>query len=126
MRQAITTNKAPTAIGSYSQAVRAGNTVYLAGQIPLDPVSMELVKGDIRQQVNQVFENIKMVVEAANGTLDDVVKLTVYLMDLSIVTLVNEEIASYFSQPFPARTTIQVAGLPKGASIEVEAIMVKS
>jgi len=124
MRHVITTDKAPAAIGSYSQAVRAGNTVYLAGQIPLDPISLEMIKGDLRQQINQVFDNIKMVVEAAGGTLDDVVKLTVYLIDLSVVTLVNDAIASYFKQPFPARTTIQVSALPKGAAVEIEAIMV--
>ena len=125
MRDVIQTNKAPAAIGSYSTAVRAGNTVYLSGQIPLDPITMTLIEGDIQQQVNQVFENIKNVVEAAGGTLDEVVKLTVYLVDLSAVTTVNEAIAKYFKQPYPARTSIQVSALPKGAAVEIEAIFVK-
>ena len=126
MRQVIQTNKAPAAIGSYSQAVEAGKTVYLSGQIPLDPLSMQLVEGDIREQVNQVFRNIKAVVEAASGTLDQVVKLTVYLIDLSHVVAVNEAIADYFTQPYPARTTIQVSALPKNSTVEIEAVLVRT
>jgi reactive intermediate/imine deaminase len=126
MRQVINTEKAPSAIGSYSQAVKAGNTVYFSGQIPLDPITMTLVQGDIRQQINQVFDNIKSVVEAAQGSMDEVVKLTVYLTDLSAVVSVNEAIAEYFKQPYPARTTIQVSALPKGAAVEIEAIMVRT
>lgn len=125
MRQIIFTEKAPAAIGSYSQAVQAGNTVYLSGQIPLDPSTMQLVEGDIRKQVDQVFENIKQVVEAAQGSMDNVVKLTVYLTNLADVSAVNEAIAHYFKQPYPARTTIQVSALPKGSAVEIEALMVR-
>lgn len=125
MRQVINTEKAPAAIGSYSQAVQAGQTVYLSGQIPLDPISMTLVEG-LQRQVDQVFENIKRVAEAAQGSLNDIVKLTVYLTDLSTVVTVNEAIARYFQQPYPARTTIQVQALPKGAPVEIEAIMVRA
>jgi reactive intermediate/imine deaminase len=125
MRQVINTKNAPAAIGSYSQAVEAGNTVYLSGQIPLDPASMLLVEGDIRRQVDQVFENIKQVVEAAKGNMNNIVKLTVYLTDISNVTAVNEAIADYFEKPYPARTTIQVSALPKGAGVEIEALMVR-
>ncbi|MEO8963525.1 MAG: RidA family protein [Gammaproteobacteria bacterium] len=125
MRQNINTDKAPAAIGSYSQAIKVGNAVYLAGQIPLDPKTMALVEGDITQQVSRVFENMKAVVEAANGTLDDVVKLTVYLTDLADIVTVNEVIAHYFKQPYPARTSIQVSALPKGATVEIEGIMQK-
>ena len=124
MRKAIQTEKAPAAIGSYSQAIQAGGVVYLAGQIPLDPKTMNLVAGDLRAQVVRVFENMKAVAEAAGGNLDRVVKLTVYLMDLSSITVVNEVIADYFKQPYPARTSIQVAGLPKNAVVEIEAVMI--
>ncbi len=123
MRQIIQTEKAPQAIGSYSQAVRAGNVIYLSGQIPLDPVSMNLVQGDFERHAVQVFENIKMVALAANANLDDVVKLTVYLTDLSNVPTVNDVIAKYFTKPFPARTTIQISALPKNATIEIDAII---
>lgn len=125
MRQNINTDKAPAAIGSYSQAIKVGNTVYLAGQIPLDPKTMALVPGDITQHVKQVFENMKAVVTDANGTLDDIVKLTVYLTDLSDIVAVNAVIAEYFNQPYPARTSIQVSALPKGATVEIEGIMQK-
>src|SRR5438445_4391367 len=118
MRNIINTEKAPNAIGSYSQAVEAGQMIYLSGQIPLDPSTMALVEGDASRQVAQIFENIKMVLLAANSNMDEVVKLTVYLTNLSDVTAVNEEIARYFKQPFPARTTIQVAALPKNATVE--------
>lgn len=126
MRKMIHTDKAPAAVGSYSQAVLAGNTLYLAGQIPLIPETMTMVEGEIALHVAQVFENIKNVLEAAHSSLDDIVKLTVYLIDLTDVVAVNEAIAHYFKQPFPARTTIQVAGLPKNARVEIEAIAVRS
>jgi reactive intermediate/imine deaminase len=125
MRKAIHTKKAPEAIGSYSQAIEAGNTIYLSGQIPLDPQTMALVAGNALQNVLQIFENMQAVLQAANSSLDDVVKLTVYLTELSDVTAVNEGIAQYFKQPFPARTTIQVSALPKNATVEIEAIAVK-
>lgn len=124
MRKVIHTNKAPQTIGSYSQAIEAGNTLYLAGQIPLDPETMTLVEGDMLQQVIQIFENIKNVLEAAKSDLNEVVKLVVYLVELSDVSAVNEGIARYFTEPFPARTTIQVAALPKNARVEIDAIAV--
>lgn len=126
MRKSITTEKAPAAIGSYSQAVISGNTLYLAGQIPMNPKTMGLVEGDMSKHVAQIFENMKGVLEAAKGDLDDVVKLTVYLINLSDVVAVNEGIAQYFKQPFPARTTIQVSALPKNAMVEIDAIAVIS
>ena len=113
MRHAIQTDKAPAAIGSYSQAIEKGDTVFLAGQIPLDPATMLLVEGGIKAQVQQVFENIKAVVEAANGNMNHVTKLTVYLMNLNDISVVNDVIAEYFRAPYPARTSIQVAGLPQ-------------
>lgn len=125
MRKIIHTEKAPTAIGSYSQAVEAGNTLYLAGQIPMDPNTMNLVEGDVARQVAQIFENMKSVLEAANSSLDEVVKLTVYLTHLADTPAINVGIADYFKQPFPARTTIQVAALPKNATVEIEAIAVR-
>ena len=124
-RQAIVTRDAPGAIGSYSQAVRAGDTVYLSGQIPLDPESMELVSGT-RGQIHQVFRNLRAVAEAAGGGLGDVVKLNVYLTDLADFPLVNEVMAEYFDEPYPARAAVGVASLPKGAGIEVEGILVKA
>ncbi len=125
MRKVIQTENAPAAIGSYSQAVEAGNTLYLAGQIPMNPKTMALVEGDMKKQVAQIFENMKHVLEAANSQLDDVVKLTVYLTNLSDVAAVNEGIATYFKPPYPARTTIQVSALPKNAVVEIEAIAVR-
>ncbi len=125
MRQAIHTDQAPSAIGSYSQAIEAGKMIFLSGQIPLHPNTMNLVEGDASQQVAQIFENIKMVLFAANSNMDEVVKLTVYLTNLSDVVAVNQEIARYFNQPYPARTTIQVAALPKNATVEIEAIAVR-
>ncbi|HSW69804.1 MAG TPA: RidA family protein [Gammaproteobacteria bacterium] len=125
MRKIIHTEKSPAAIGSYSQAVESENTLYLSGQIPLDPQTMVLIEGDIHRHVSQVFENMKWVLEAGKSSLDEVVKLTVYLTDLADVGAVNEGIARYFQQPFPARTTIQVAALPKGATVEIEAIAVR-
>ena len=121
-KQAITSKHAPAAIGPYSQAVRFGDTVYLSGQIGLDPASGQLVEG-IDAQAHQVFKNLRAVAQAANGELDDVVKVTVLLADLGDFTKVNEIMASYFREPYPARATYQVAALPRGARIEVEAIM---
>ena len=122
-KHAIHTEHAPSAIGAYSQAVRAGDTVYLSGQIPLVPSTMELVT-DITEQIHQVFRNLSAVAEAAGGGLDQVVKLTVYLSDLSHFGRVNEIMAHYFEPPYPARAALGVAALPKGAGIEVEGIMV--
>ncbi len=123
-RQVIKTNQAPQAIGTYSQAVKVGPTVYLSGQIPLDPQTMELVDGNMRAQITRVFDNLKAVAGAAGGSLADVVKLTVYLTDLSHFALINEVMASYFNEPFPARAAIGVAALPKGAGVEMDAILV--
>ena len=122
-RQAIHTERAPSAIGAYSQAVRAGDSVYLSGQIPLLPSTMELASG-VDEQIHQVFRNLSAVAEAAGGSLDQVVKLTVYLVDLGHFARVNEIMAQYFEPPFPARAALGVAALPKGAGIEVEGIMV--
>jgi reactive intermediate/imine deaminase len=123
-KQAIKTDQAPAAIGTYSQAIKAGATVYLSGQIPLDPETMELVAGDMRAQIERVFHNLQAVASAAGGSLADVVRLTVYLTDLSHFTLVNEVMKTFFSEPFPARAAIGVATLPKGATVEVDAVMV--
>lgn len=119
----IKTDRAPAAIGTYSQAVRAGNTVYLSGQIPLDPDHGELVTGDIAVQIRQVFDNLTAVAEAAGGSLDDAVKLTVYLTDLGHFSAVNEIMAEYFSEPYPARAAVGVASLPRNAKVEAEAIL---
>jgi reactive intermediate/imine deaminase len=121
-RQIIRTDAAPQAIGTYSQAVRCGNTVYLAGQIGLDPATMRLVEG-IDAQVARAFENLKAVAVAAGGTLDDTVKLTVYLTDLGHFALVNQVMARYFVEPYPARAAVGVASLPRDALVEVDAIM---
>ncbi len=123
-RTAISTAAAPAAIGAYSQAIRAGNTVYLSGQIPLDPVSMTLVSSEIAPQIAQVFSNLAAVAAAAGTTLDTTVKLTVYLTDLGHFPLVNEAMARVFTQPYPARATVQVSALPKGALVEVDAVLV--
>lgn len=123
-RTAISTAAAPQAIGSYSQAIRAGHTVYLSGQIPLEPQTGELVQGDVRAQIAQVFANLSAVATAAGGTLAAAVKLTVYLVDLADFALVNEAMAKVFSAPYPARATVQVAALPKGASVEIDAVLV--
>ncbi len=122
-RSIIATPAAPAAIGTYSQAVKAGNTVYVSGQIGLDPVSMEMVEGFEAQTV-RVFENLKAVTEAAGGTLADAVKLTIYLTDLSNFAKVNEIMARYFAQPYPARAAVGVKELPKGAVVEADAILV--
>jgi len=123
-RNAISTERAPAAIGPYSQAVRAGGTVYLSGQIPLDPATGELVSGDIDAEARRVFDNLKAVCEAAGGGLDDVVRVGIYLTDLSDFAAVNTVMAEYFQAPYPARSTIQVAGLPRGARVEVDAVLV--
>jgi len=123
MKQIIATTGAPAAIGTYSQAVRAGNTVYLSGQIPLDPATMQLVEG-FDDQVRRVFDNLKAVCEAAGGSLNDLVKVNVYLLDLGHFAKVNEIMASYISQPYPARAAVGVASLPRGAQVEIEGVMV--
>jgi reactive intermediate/imine deaminase len=120
----IVTDRAPRAIGTYSQAVRAGSTVYLSGQIPLVPATMELVGEDFAQQAHQVFANLRAVSEAAGGTLSNAVKLTVYLTDLKHFATVNEIMANYFVTPYPARAAVGVAALPRGALIEIDAILV--
>lgn len=122
-RTPVVTDNAPGAIGAYSQAVKCGPTVYLSGQIPLVPDTMEVVSDDPREQVEQVFKNLKAVCEAAGGSFDDVVKLNVYLPDLAHFPIVNEVMASHFSEPYPARAAIGVASLPKGVAVEVEGIM---
>lgn len=123
-RETIHTDDAPSAIGPYSQAVRIGETVYLSGQIPLDPVTMNLVgEGDIAAQARRVFDNLRAVCQGAGGDLAGIVKLTIYLADLSHFTRVNEIMAEYFREPYPARVTLGVAALPRGAAVEVEAIM---
>ena len=123
-RSIIQTDSAPEAIGTYSQAVKIGNTVYLSGQIPLDPSTMELVDGNMEAQIKQVFENLKAVAEAAKGSLADIAKLNIFLTDLTHFALVNEIMANYFEQPYPARAAIGVASLPKNVSVEMDAIMV--
>ena len=119
----IKTDKAPRAIGTYSQAVRINDTVYLSGQIPLIPETMEIIEGDISVQIRQVFDNLKAVVDAAGGDFFDIVKRNVFLTDVSHFPIVNEIMAEYFSQPYPARAVVGVAALPKGVSIEIDAIM---
>ena len=122
-REIIQTERAPQAIGTYSQAVRSGNTVYMSGQIPLIPESMELVEGDMETQIRRVFDNLSAVAEAAGGSLADVVKLNVYLPDLGHFAIVNEVMAGYFQPPYPARAAVGVAALPKGAQVEMDAVM---
>lgn len=123
-REIIHTEQAPQAIGTYSQAVKVDKTVYLSGQIPLIPESMELVGGDIAAQIRRVFDNLRAVAQAAEGDLKHVVKLNVFLTDLGNFPTVNEIMAEYFSQPYPARAAIGVAALPKGAAVEMDAVMV--
>ena len=120
----ISTDKAPAAIGTYSQAVKVNNTVYLSGQIPLDPITMTLVEGDFAAQTHQVFKNLRAVCEAADGCLADIVKLNIFLTDLSHFATVNEIMAQYFAEPYPARAAIGVKELPKGAIVEADGIMV--
>jgi reactive intermediate/imine deaminase len=122
-RQTIHTERAPQAIGTYSQAIRVGDTVYLSGQVPLDPATMQLVTGDIGVQIRRVFENLKAVAEAAGGSLADVVKMNVYLTDLAHFAKVNEVMASYCTEPYPARAAVGVAQLPRGAQVEIECVL---
>ena len=123
-RKIISTEQAPQAIGTYSQAVRCENTVYLSGQIPLDPATMEMVDGDIRDRIRRVFDNLAAVAQASGGSLAHVVKLNVFLTDLGNFAAVNEVMTDYFTEPFPARAAIGVAALPKGADVEMDAIVV--
>lgn len=120
----IQTANAPAAIGTYSQAVKTGNTVYISGQIPLDPASMEVVEGGIEAEITRVFDNLQAVAEAAGGSLADIVRLTVYLVDLGNFPTVNEIMSRYISEPYPARAAIGVAALPKGVGVEIDAILV--
>ncbi len=122
-KETISTDKAPQAIGTYSQAVKAGSTVYLSGQIPLIPETMEMVDGDIKVQIHRVFQNLLAVANAAGGDLSDVVKLNVFLTDLSNFPHVNEVMAEYFQQPYPARAAVGVSALPKNAGVEMDAIL---
>jgi len=123
-REIIHTDRAPKAIGPYSQAVRAGNTVYLSGQIPLDPKTMELVTNDIEKEIRQVFDNLKAVAEASGGSLANAVKVNVFLTDLANFTKVNEIMAQYMTQPYPARAAVGVSQLPRGARVEIECVLV--
>lgn len=122
-REIIRTDKAPQAIGTYSQAVKTGNTVYLSGQIPLIPETMEMIEGDMETQIRRVFDNLQAVAQAAGGELSDVVKLNVFLTDLSHFPTVNQVMADYFAEPYPARAAIGVAALPKDAGVEMDAVM---
>ena len=123
-KKTIHTNDAPAAIGTYSQAIQAGNFVFLSGQIPLVPATMEIVAGDFEARARQVFENLQAVAAAAGGSLNDVVKLTIYLTDLANFATVNSVMESFFEQPFPARAAVGVASLPKGVDVEADAILV--
>jgi len=123
-KQAIQTDQAPAAIGTYSQAIKSGNTVYLSGQIPLDPETMTLIDGDMEKQIHRVFQNLQAVAKASGGSLKDVVKLNVFLTDLIHFSIVNEVMAQYFDQPYPARAAIGVASLPKDAEVEMDAVLV--
>lgn len=124
MKEKIHTRFAPDAIGTYSQAIRVGHTVYFSGQIPLNPETMNLVTGDIAIQATQVFNNLQEVARAAGGSLDQMVKLTIFLTDLTHFPMVNEIMSGFFNQPYPARSTVQVSALPRDAQIEIEGIMV--
>lgn len=123
MREVISTAKAPQAIGTYSQAIKVGNTVYLSGQIALIPETMELKEGDIAERIHQVFKNLSAVCEAAGGTLQDIAKLNIFLTDLSHFATVNEIMAQYFEQPYPARAAVGVKELPKNTDVEMDAVM---
>ena len=123
-RAAIHTTDAPQAIGPYSQAIKVHNVVYLSGQIPFDPATMQLVDGDITAQTTRVLDNLQAVAQAAGGDLNQIVKLTIFLTDLADFAAVNAAMASRFSEPYPARSTVQVAALPRGATVEIEAILV--
>lgn len=123
-KEVIFTEKAPKAIGPYSQAVRAGNTVYLSGQIPLIPETMEVIGDDIKEQTTQVFKNLQAVCEAAGGSLKDIVKLNIFMTDLSNFTAVNEVMMAFFQEPYPARAALGVRALPKDVGVEIEGVMV--
>ena len=123
-REIIHTDQAPAAIGAYSQAIKVGATVYLSGQIPLDPATMHLVEGGMEAQIRRVFDNLAAVARAAGGSLADTVKLNVFLTDLSHFALVNQVMAEYFQEPYPARAAIGVAALPRGAQVEMDAVLV--
>jgi reactive intermediate/imine deaminase len=123
-KEIIQTDAAPQAIGTYSQAIKVNSTVYLSGQIPLDPATMEIVEGDISVHIRRVFDNLQAVAQAAGGELQDIVKLNVFLTDLGHFPIVNEIMGQYFTQPYPARAAVGVAALPKGVSVEMDAIMV--
>ena len=123
-REIIHTDQAPAAIGAYSQAVKVGDTVYLSGQIPLDPATMQLAEGGMEAQIRRVFDNLAAVARAAGGHLADTVKLNVFLTDLSHFALVNQVMAEYFQEPYPARAAIGVAALPRGAQVEMDAVLV--
>lgn len=120
----IHTDRAPKAIGTYSQAVKVGDTVYLSGQIPLDPATMALVEGGMDVQIRRVFDNLSAVAQAAGGSLNDIAKLNIFLTDLAHFPLVNEIMASYFAEPYPARAAIGVASLPRGAGVEMDGVMI--
>lgn len=122
-KEAVYTAEAPSAIGCYSQAVKAGNMVFLSGQLPMDPTTMQLVEGPMEVKIAQVFDNLKAIAEAAGGRLDDIVKLNVYLLDFAHFQALNNTLAGYFTKPYPARSAVGVASLPKGAEIEIEAVM---
>ena len=124
-KQAIVTNAAPSAIGTYSQGIVSGDSIYVSGQIPLDPLTGQLVQGGMREQIERVFDNLAAVATAADATLNDCVKLNVYLTDLAHFALVNEVMAQYFSQPYPARAAVGVAALPRGAAVEMDAILAR-
>ena len=123
-KQAIESNKAPGAIGTYSQGIRAGGTIWLSGQLPLDPATGQLLTGDMRDQVRQVFRNLAAVAEAGGSSLDQAVKVTVFLVDLGHFAIVNEVMAEFFTRPYPARAAIGVASLPRGAAVEADAVLV--
>jgi reactive intermediate/imine deaminase len=123
-RTPIRSTSAPAAIGPYSQAVRSGNLVFLSGQIPLDPATGQLVEGDIATQARRVFDNLKAVCEAAGGSLDGIVRAGIFLTDLGNFAVVNTVMAEYFKEPYPARSTVEVSGLPRGAQVEVDAVLV--
>ena len=125
-KQIISTPLAPAAIGTYSQAVKVGDTVYLSGQIALVPETMQVVEGDISVQIRRVFDNLKAVAEASGGSFDDIVKLNVFLTDLGHFPIVNEIMAEYFQQPYPARAAVGVAALPRGVGVEMDAVLIIS
>jgi len=122
-KEIISTTNAPQAIGTYSQAVKVDNTVYISGQIPLVPETMEVVEGDFAENARQVFKNLAAITEAAGGTINDIVKINIFLTDLSNFATVNEVMAEFMSQPYPARAALQISALPKGVEIEADAVM---